>query len=114
MSRFFIGRPIVAMVISIVMVLLGLVSMGRLPVALFPDIAPPEIRVESTEASLSLDVRLEWPAFADGQVWRLGLAAVIEETDGNRSYWALAHPPGDPDFHHSDCFALALPIAESS
>jgi HAE1 family hydrophobic/amphiphilic exporter-1 len=39
-SAFFIGRPIVAMVISIVMVILGLVSMGGLPVALFPDIRP--------------------------------------------------------------------------
>jgi len=37
--------------------------------------------------------------------WRLGLAAVIEETSGRQSYWALAHPPGKPDFHHSDCFA---------
>ncbi|MEN8184519.1 MAG: efflux RND transporter permease subunit, partial [Myxococcota bacterium] len=48
MSRFFIGRPIVAMVISIVMVILGLVSMGSLPVALFPDIAPPEIQLKAT------------------------------------------------------------------
>jgi hypothetical protein len=36
--------------------------------------------------------------------WRLGLSAVIEETSGHKSYWALAHPPGRPDFHHSDCF----------
>jgi hypothetical protein len=34
---------------------------------------------------------------------------VIEETNGRLSYWALAHPPGKPDFHHSDCFALELP-----
>jgi HAE1 family hydrophobic/amphiphilic exporter-1 len=47
-SAFFIGRPIVAMVISIVMVILGLVSMGGLPVALFPDIAPPEIQLQGT------------------------------------------------------------------
>jgi hypothetical protein len=36
---------------------------------------------------------------------------VIEETNGRKSYWALAHPPGKPDFHHSDCFALGLPAA---
>ena len=41
----------------------------------------------------------------------LGLSAVIEEADGNVSYWALAHPPGKPDFHHSDCLALELPAA---
>ena len=43
--------------------------------------------------------------------WRLGLSAVIEETNGAKSYWALAHPPGKPDFHHADCFALELPAA---
>ncbi|MEO6580341.1 MAG: hypothetical protein ABIN83_04235, partial [Sphingomicrobium sp.] len=41
---------------------------------------------------------------------RFGVSAVIEETDGTKSYWALAHPPGDrPDFHHPDCFAAILP-----
>lgn len=38
----------------------------------------------------------------------LALSAVIEETNGRKSYWALRHPPGKPDFHHSDCFALEL------
>lgn len=38
----------------------------------------------------------------------MALSAVIEETDGTKSYWALAHPPGKPDFHHPDCFALTL------
>jgi hypothetical protein len=41
----------------------------------------------------------------------LGLCAVIEEKGGNKSYWALAHPPGDPDFHNPSCFALELPAA---
>jgi hypothetical protein len=40
---------------------------------------------------------------------RFGLAAVIEETSGRRSFWALAHPPGKPDFHHADCFTLEVP-----
>lgn len=39
----------------------------------------------------------------------LGLSVVIEEKDGAKSYWALAHPPGKPDFHHPACFALELP-----
>jgi hypothetical protein len=38
----------------------------------------------------------------------LGLSAVIEETNGVKSYWALRHPPGKPDFHHADGFALVL------
>ncbi|MEY4950261.1 MAG: hypothetical protein RL698_2472 [Pseudomonadota bacterium] len=45
MSRFFVNRPIVAMVISIIMVILGVVAITRLPVAQFPNIAPPEIQL---------------------------------------------------------------------
>src|SRR5438046_169975 len=48
MSKFFISRPIVAMVISIVMVIVGLVSIAGLPVALFPPIAPPEVLIRAT------------------------------------------------------------------
>lgn len=40
--------------------------------------------------------------------WRLAITAVIEARDGARSYWSLAHPPGNPDFHHPDCFAARL------
>src|SRR5271165_6879237 len=45
MSEFFIRRPIVAIVISILMVIIGAITITTLPVAQFPDIAPPEIRV---------------------------------------------------------------------
>jgi HAE1 family hydrophobic/amphiphilic exporter-1 len=48
MYRFFINRPIVAMVIAILMVIIGLVSMVSLPVAQFPNIVPPEIRIQTT------------------------------------------------------------------
>ena len=41
-----------------------------------------------------------------------GLSAVIEEQDGTLSYWALAHPPGRPDFHHPACFTMPLAAAE--
>ena len=40
MSRFFINRPIVAMVIAILMVIIGLVAMMGLPIAQFPNIVP--------------------------------------------------------------------------
>ena len=44
-----------------------------------------------------------------GGEWQLGLSAVLEEKDGTKSYWALAHPPGDkPDFHARDCFVAKL------
>jgi len=48
MSRFFINRPIVAMVIAILMVIIGAVTITSLPVALFPNIVPPEVQVVAT------------------------------------------------------------------
>src|SRR5438067_5801188 len=48
MASFFIRRPIVAMVIAILMVIVGFVAMRRLPTAQFPNIAPPEIQVKAT------------------------------------------------------------------
>ena len=38
----------------------------------------------------------------------LSLSAVIEETGDTKSYWALAHPSGKPDFHHPACFVASL------
>jgi hydrophobe/amphiphile efflux-1 (HAE1) family protein len=48
MAKFFINRPIVAMVIAILMVIAGIVAMTSLPTAQFPNIAPPEIQVKTT------------------------------------------------------------------
>ncbi|HEY3901709.1 MAG TPA: multidrug efflux RND transporter permease subunit [Chthoniobacter sp.] len=48
MASFFVNRPIVAMVISIVMTIVGIITYLRLPVAQFPDIVPPEIQVKTT------------------------------------------------------------------
>jgi len=47
-SKFFINRPIVAMVISILMVIVGAVTITALPVAQFPNIVPPEVQVLAT------------------------------------------------------------------
>ncbi len=40
---------------------------------------------------------------------RIGMTAVLEEAGGVLSYWAAAHPAGQPDFHHADCFVGHLP-----
>src|ERR1700746_695854 len=48
MSKFFISRPIVAIVISIITVIGGVVAMAKLPVAQLPDIVPPQINVSAT------------------------------------------------------------------
>ena len=42
----------------------------------------------------------------------IGLSAIIEDRAGTRSFWALAHPSGAPDFHDVACFAADLPPAE--
>src|SRR6202162_5003028 len=47
MSKFFINRPIVAIVISILTVIVGTITIATLPVAQFPNIAPPEIRLQA-------------------------------------------------------------------
>lgn len=41
--------------------------------------------------------------------WQTNLTAVLEEEGGIKSYWALAHPPGKPDFHDPACFVLTVP-----
>ena len=48
MSKFFIRRPIVAIVIAILTVIIGLVSLFSLPTSQYPDIVPPEIQVQAT------------------------------------------------------------------
>jgi HAE1 family hydrophobic/amphiphilic exporter-1 len=48
MSRFFINRPIVAIVIAILTVIVGVITFATLPVAQFPNIAPPEILLQAT------------------------------------------------------------------
>jgi hypothetical protein len=65
----------------------------------------PRVEVVRTDGSFELVADVELP---DDGPWRLGLSAVIEGADVV-TYWALAHPPGRPDFHHADCFALELP-----
>jgi len=71
------------------------------------EVATPYIRVEDNLTWWALGATI--PVDADA-VWALGLSAILEEKDGTKSYWALAHPPGDkPDFHAADCFAASLP-----
>src|ERR1700757_5214567 len=67
MSKFFINRPIVAMVISVLMVIVGGITILSLPVALFPNIAPPEIQVLATYVG------------ADAQTLEQAVATPIEQ-----------------------------------
>jgi hypothetical protein len=67
-----------------------------------------EIQSGSEHCTLRASLKLDRIDLTADSPWRLGLSAVIEETSGHKSYWALAHPPGKPDFHHPDCFACEL------
>jgi hypothetical protein len=75
----------------------------------------PEIKVRCTEnrleleAAISVDCR---PPMQPCARLLVGLAAVIEEEGGVPSYWALKHPPGKPDFHHPESFALEIEISD--
>lgn len=72
------------------------------------------IRTETAAEEFELAATIDLAGRADyaaASLWQAGLSAVIEERSGRKSYWALAHPPGKPDFHHRDCFALELPAA---
>jgi multidrug efflux pump subunit AcrB len=59
LARFFIDRPVLAWVISIVIVLMGGIAVGLLPIAQYPDVTPPTIRVEATYAGASAQVVAE-------------------------------------------------------
>jgi hypothetical protein len=52
------------------------------------------------------------PELDPSKGWEIGLSAVIEEIDGTKSYWALGHGAGPPDFHNPACFAYHLPPFE--
>ena len=120
MANFFIRRPIVAMVISILMVIIGVISMLRLPTAQFPNIVPPEIQVKATYTG------------ADAQTIEQSVATPIEQqmsgvdnmnymystnanngamsSDGQFRYQdtiAKHRPDSHPDAHQPGEFAVA-------
>lgn len=71
----------------------------------------PEIQTRRTPQRFELNALIRLERLASGHVsarLALALAAVIEDQEGARSYWALAHPAGKPDFHHADGFTLTL------
>ncbi|WP_079434274.1 DOMON-like domain-containing protein [Zoogloea sp. LCSB751] len=77
---------------------------GRVPSPVGP---APRLDIVRSVGALSLAANLEAACLPAGEL-RLGITAVVEHGDGHHSYWALAHPPGKPDFHHRDGFAVAL------
>lgn len=72
-------------------------------------LAPPVIEMIPGE-TFTMTARLS-PDVTRGAT-HAGLTAVIEEDGGHKSYWALAHPDGKPDFHVASCFILPLGAAQ--
>ncbi|WP_298161445.1 DOMON-like domain-containing protein [Brevundimonas sp.] len=66
---------------------------------------------ERSDGELKLRASVYW------QGWMatagLGFSAVIEDVDGKKTYWALAHPSDKPDFHHPDSFAIPMSTPEN-
>jgi hypothetical protein len=63
---------------------------------------------DATQYELNATIDCGQLALSSSQTWRAGISVVIEEASGRKSYWALAHPRGKPDFHHADGFVIDL------
>jgi len=76
-----------------------------------PEIAAPRVDVGRTDALFTLAAEVAipgLPGITAGATLKIALAAVIEECDGVRSYWALHHPRARPDFHDRRAFVMAI------
>lgn len=75
-------------------------------------LGPGQLRIQA-RATLPAKPRQATPGAADPQ-WRLGLAAVIEASDGTVTHWATRHAGAQPDFHAPENFSLGLVPAASA
>lgn len=77
-----------------------------------PVVSPPAIASAVEPGRLTVGAKINLAGLVAPGPARIGLSAVIEAKDGAKSYWALAHAEGNPDFHHHACFAIELPAPE--
>ena len=76
-----------------------------------PRAEDPQISFDAAHDQFALETTIDLASIASEMAaidWTIGLSAVIENVEGGKSYYALAHPGGAPDFHHASCFALEL------
>ena len=74
---------------------------------------PPNIWLDAGDSHLALECELRLPAHWANRKLTASFAVVMEEQDGTKSFWAVSHPPGKPDFHHGDCFSTILTPPEN-
>lgn len=80
--------------------------------AMREDPAEVQVWIEGGEGWIAVEAGVKSTTLNPGST--LALTAVVEERGGHKSYWALAHPAGPPDFHDRSCFtALLANIAHS-
>jgi hypothetical protein len=82
--------------------------------------AAPRLTLRRSDERLDLQAEVRFSgtllcagAAADGtpdRRLRIALSTVVEDREGRLSYWALSHPPGRPDFHHTGSFSLTLEL----
>lgn len=71
------------------------------------EVATPYVRLEDNFTWWALGATIAVDA---KEVFELGISVILEEQNGIKSYWAIAHPSGEkPDFHDPACFAAHLP-----
>ena len=73
------------------------------------DCAAPVIKLETGDAAATLRVTLPGgaPIRTAGPIL-FGPTAILEDSDGTRSFWAIHHALNKPDFHHIDTFRMTL------
>ena len=73
-----------------------------------PMVRAPRIVCAVEQNQISLQTFFKLPDDLSQCDVSVAITAVIEEADGMKSYWSLAHPDSAPDFHHPDCFTFRL------
>ncbi len=76
--------------------------------------SPPTIGLDTSASHFALEAELQLkPDWLAGPI-EVSLTTIIEETGGRKSYWALNHAAGEPDFHQGDCFTLTLEAGKTA
>jgi hypothetical protein len=83
-------------------------GMTDLPLPVSPILAN-----DASESHFALEAEVILPPHWQNLPLDVALSAVVECQDASKSYWGLSHPPGTPDFHHSDCFAFVIPASDA-
>ncbi len=71
----------------------------------------PQISLDVSDSHVAMEVMLGLPDMWGEAALNASFSAVVSENSGPKSFWALSHPPGKPDFHHKDCFTHQLKAA---